>query len=50
MTTRLNGKTTLFLPFNKGNGTGAGNPEKPWGYKTALPVGEVWQRDSFSTS
>jgi Type I site-specific restriction-modification system, R (restriction) subunit and related helicases len=27
MTTRLSGGTTRFLPFNMGNGTGAGNPE-----------------------
>lgn len=47
MTTRLNGKNTFFLPFNKGNGTGAGNPENPGGYKTAYLWEEVWQRDSF---
>ena len=27
MTTGLEGKDTFFLPFNKGNGTAAGNPE-----------------------
>ena len=38
MTTRLAGKSTYFLPFNRGNGLGAGNPPaapgavdtKPW--------------------
>ena len=47
MTTRLKGKETQFLPFNKGNGTGAGNPDNPNGYKTAYLWEEVWQRDSF---
>jgi len=27
MTTRLAGPDTVFLPFNKGDGTGAGNPK-----------------------
>jgi type I restriction enzyme R subunit len=47
MTTRLSGKDTVFLPFNKGSGTGAGNPENPAGYKTAYLWEEVWQRDSL---
>lgn len=47
MTTRLTGKSTHFLPFNKGNGTGAGNPDNPNGYKTAYLWEEVLQRDSF---
>jgi type I restriction enzyme, R subunit len=47
MTTRLKGKETQFLPFNKGDGTGAGNPENPHGYKTSYLWEEVWQRDSF---
>ena len=47
MTTRLAGRATHFLPFNQGNGTGAGNPENPGGYKTAYLWEEVWQRDSF---
>jgi type I restriction enzyme R subunit len=47
MTTRLAGKSTHFLPFNKGNGTGAGNPENPNGYKTAYLWEQVLQRDSF---
>jgi type I restriction enzyme R subunit len=47
MTTRLEGNKTLFLPFNKGNGTGAGNPDNPQGYKTAYLWEEVWQRDSW---
>jgi type I restriction enzyme, R subunit len=47
MTTRLDGNKTFFLPFNKGNGTGAGNPDNPNGYKTAYLWEEVWQRDSL---
>jgi len=47
MTTRLLGKSTYFLPFNKGNGTGAGNPVNPAGYKTAYLWEQIWQRDNF---
>ena len=47
MTTRLSGRATHFLPFNLGNGTGAGNPENPSGYKTAYLWEQVWQRDSL---
>ncbi len=41
MTTRLSGQNTCFLPFNKGDGTGAGNPDNPDGYKTAYLWEEV---------
>ncbi len=47
MASRLAGKDTVFLPFNKGNHGGAGNPENPGGYRTAYLWEEVWQRDSF---
>jgi type I restriction enzyme R subunit len=47
MTTRLSGQHTFFLPFNKGNGTAAGNPENPGNYKTAYLWEEVWQKDSL---
>ena len=47
MTTRLEGTKTFFLPFNRGNGGGAGNPDKPNGYKTAYLWEEIWQRDSL---
>ncbi|TEU12005.1 MAG: type I restriction endonuclease subunit R [Anaerolineales bacterium] len=47
MTTRLAGRSTHFLPFNLGDGTGAGNPDNPVGYKTAYLWERVWQRDSF---
>ena len=47
MTTRLAGRSTRFLPFNLGDGTGAGNPDNPVGYKTAYLWEQVWQPDSF---
>ena len=47
MTTRLSGRSTHFLPFNKGRGNGAGNPGQPEGYKTAYLWEEVLERDSF---
>jgi len=47
MTTRLNGRSTYFLPFNKGNDNAAGNPVNPDGYKTAYLWEEILQRDSF---
>ncbi|NOT02787.1 MAG: type I restriction endonuclease subunit R [Phycisphaerales bacterium] len=47
MTTKLDGTKTAFLPFNRGDGTGAGNPDNPGGYKTAYLWEQVWQRDSW---
>jgi type I restriction enzyme R subunit len=47
MATRLAGEATVFLPFNRGNVGGAGNPEHPSGYRTAYLWEQVWQRDSF---
>lgn len=47
MTTKLAGQSTYFLPFNKGNGFGRGNPENPQGYKTAYLWEEVLARDSL---
>jgi type I restriction enzyme R subunit len=47
MTTRLAGGETSFLPFNLGNGTAAGNPENPDGYKTAYLWERIWERDSW---
>ncbi|MEW7988316.1 MAG: type I restriction endonuclease, partial [Candidatus Thiodiazotropha sp.] len=47
MTTRLSGKSTRFLPFNRGCGGGAGNPENPGGYKTAYLWEGVLERHSF---
>ncbi len=47
MTTRLAGTSTFFLPFNKGDHGGAGNPENHEGYRSAYLWEEVWQRDSL---
>ena len=47
MTTRLSGNNTRFLPFNRGNNNGGGNPENPNGYKTSYLWEEVLQRDSL---
>ena len=49
MTTRLAGSATHFLPFNKGQDGGAGNPRDPEGrtYRTAYLWEEVLQRDSL---
>lgn len=47
MTTRLDGPATRFLPFNKGDDGGKGNPVNPNGHRTAYLWDEVWQRDSL---
>ena len=48
MTTKLDGKKTLFLPFNKGNNHGKGNPVNPNGHKTAYIWEEVFTKKSLS--
>jgi type I restriction enzyme R subunit len=47
MCTRLAGADSRFLPFNQGDGFGAGNPLNPNGARTAYLWEQVWQRDSF---
>ena len=47
MTTRLAGKSTFFLPFNKGVEGGAGNPINRSGFKSAYLWEEVLQKDSL---
>jgi type I restriction enzyme, R subunit len=47
MTTKLALKGTSFLPFNRGDGMGAGNPPCPGGYKTAYLWEQVLSRDSL---
>lgn len=49
MTTRLAGKSTYFLPFNKGYNGGAGNPPDPAGksYCTAYLWENILERHSF---
>jgi type I restriction enzyme R subunit len=46
-TTKLEGPQTRFLPFNKGNDRGAGNPVPPFGHPTSYLWEEVWQRDGW---
>ncbi|HEX8275684.1 MAG TPA: DEAD/DEAH box helicase family protein [Longimicrobiaceae bacterium] len=47
MTTRLEGTDTRFLPFNRGNDGGAGNPPNPVGHPTSYLWEEVWARDGW---
>ena len=47
MTTQLNGAGTRFLPFNKGDHGGAGNPPNPHGHTTSYLWEEVWSRESW---
>ena len=47
MTTRLKGKETDFLPFNRGNNHGAGNPPVEGNWKTHYLWDEVLQADSL---
>lgn len=47
MTTRIAGKDTKFLPFNKGYDNGKGNPPNPQGHKTSYMWEYVWTKDSW---
>ena len=47
MTTRLSGKSTHFLPFNRSNNGGEGNPENPAGYRTSYLWEDVLERHSL---
>ena len=48
MVTRLDGPATVFLPFNRGNEGGAGNPvNAKGGHRTAYLWEEVWERESW---
>ncbi|MFV0226263.1 type I restriction endonuclease [Empedobacter falsenii] len=48
MTTKLQGKDTFFLPFNKGNNLGKGNPVNPHGHKSAYLWEEVFQKENIA--
>ncbi|MCE0761165.1 type I restriction endonuclease subunit R [Marinobacter sp. G11] len=48
MTTKLAGKSTYFLPFNKGHNHGKGNPPNPNGHKTAYLWEEVFTKESLA--
>lgn len=47
MTTRLNRNKTFFLPFNKGNEGGAGNPANEDNFRTAYLWEEILKKDSL---
>lgn len=48
MSTKLAGKGTFFLPFNKGVNFGAGNPPNPNGHKTAYLWEDVFSKESIA--
>ena len=48
MTTKIDGKGTYFLPFNKGHNFGKGNPTNPSGHKSAYLWEEVLTRHSLT--
>ncbi|MDP9480491.1 MAG: type I restriction endonuclease, partial [Actinomycetota bacterium] len=47
MTTRLDGASTRFLPFNRGYNRGKGNPPNPRGHRTAYLWEQVWEKDAW---
>jgi type I restriction enzyme R subunit len=47
MTTKLEGRATRFLPFNRGHNLGKGNPPNPNGHKTAYLWQDVWAKDAW---
>jgi len=46
-TTRLNGRDSIFMPFNRGYTLGAGNPPAWKGFSTAYLWEQIWSRDSL---
>lgn len=48
MCTKLDGENSFFLPFNKGNNNGKGNPPNPFGHRTAYLWEEVFTRESLA--
>ncbi|MEQ8192256.1 MAG: type I restriction endonuclease [Candidatus Eremiobacterota bacterium] len=47
MTTRLSGKDTRFLPFNRGYNNGKGNPPNPDCHRTSYMWEYIWTKDSW---
>jgi type I restriction enzyme R subunit len=47
MTTCLAGPKTRFLPFNRGNAGGKGNPPDTTGHRTRYLWEQVWARDAW---
>jgi type I restriction enzyme R subunit len=48
MCTKLNGANSFFLPFNKGNNNGKGNPTNPYGHKSSYLWQEIFTRNSLA--
>jgi type I restriction enzyme, R subunit len=48
MATKLAGQSTYFLPFNKGNNHGEGNPPNPNGHKTAYLWEDIFAKESLA--
>lgn len=48
MCTHLKGENSFFLPFNRGNNNGAGNPPNPSGIKTDYLWKEILTKDSIT--
>lgn len=48
MCTKLDGANSFFLPFNKGNRHGKGNPPNPNGHKSAYLWEEICTRESLA--
>ena len=47
ITTKLEGKDTRFLPFNRGHNLGKGNSPNPNGHKTSYLWERVWAKDAW---
>jgi type I restriction enzyme R subunit len=47
MTTKLEGTSTRFLPFNLGHDLGKGNPPNPHGHRTSYLWERVWAKDPW---
>jgi type I restriction enzyme R subunit len=48
MCTKLDGANSFFLPFNKGNNNGKGNPPSPFGHKSSYLWEEIFTRESLA--
>lgn len=48
MCTKLDGANSFFLPFNKGNNNGKGNPPNPLGHKSSYLWEEIFTRYSLA--
>jgi type I restriction enzyme R subunit len=47
MTSKIDGDRTYWLPFNKGDQNGKGNPKNPDGYRTAYLWQDILSKDSW---